>query len=213
MSLATLKADAAKILQSTSASRAPDALADHLLLKKNRPQLLALARLLLSTLNTKPKRDVVKPHARRREGPHRKHQQPRALVPSAAQKVGALIARAHVADQDVFDHKLRGGKKFGDIRINELPAYIERSAYSATAMLTRGLEDAVDTFLCAGAQDICVPSDPFNSIRDTLKKNEANKLMEHAKIRAAEVLRDKSALLAQELIALAHDRGATELRQ
>jgi hypothetical protein len=204
MSLTNLKADAAKILQSTARAKAPDVLADHLLLKKNRPQLVALAEFILATLV--PKREAAKPHARRRAGPHRRRQK-RALMPSHEQKAGALLARAHVADQDVFDHKLRGGKKLGDIKVHELANIVEASANTAVQMLNRGYEDIVDTLLCAALGDHCVAADPFGLVKDTIKKTEATKILAQAKIRAAEVLRDKSALLAKELIALAHERG------
>jgi hypothetical protein len=202
MSLADLKAAAIQIVQSTSAAAAPEVLADHLLIKKNRPQLIALTKLLLSTLN---KRKNPKPSARRKAGPHRKK---RELVPTSEQKIGALAARSSIADQIIFDHKLRGGKMLGEIKVHELPSIVEKSAGSATAMLTRGYEDAVDTFLCASLADHCVAVDPFVLVKDTVKASVAAKMLERAKLRAAEVLRDKSALLAKELIALAHTPAA-----
>src|SRR6185295_2476516 len=106
--------------------------------------------------------------SRRRQGLHRKMQQgvpsvptfeERALVPTPEQKLGALMARSGIADQNVFDHKLRGGKKIGEIRVHELPTIVEASAHSATAMLSRGYEDTVDTFFCASLGDHCVPTD------------------------------------------------------
>ena len=206
MSLATLKADAAKILESTTAAKAPEVLADHLMQKKNRAQLVALAKLLLSSIG--PKREAAKPTARRKEGPHRKARE-RALVPSNDQKVANLMARSRIADL-IFEHRLRGGKKFGEIRYHELPATIEKSALSATAMLSRGYEDVVDTFLCASALDHGVPSDPFTRIDAVIKPAVAASMLESAKLRAAEVVRDKSALLAKELVALAHARRITE---
>ena len=212
MSLADLKADAGKILAATTTAKAPEALADHLLLKKNRSQLVALARQFLLTLAPPPemlKREAVKPAARRKVGPHRKGT-PRPSMPTDEQKAGALIARARTADL-IFQHKLRGGKAVGQIKVHELQAIVEKSANNATQMLQRGYEDVVDTFFCASLADHCVATDPFGLVKDMIKATDAAKMMEQAKIRAAEVLRDKSALLAKELIAIAHNRPAAEI--
>jgi hypothetical protein len=200
MSLAELKVDAKRILESTTAALAPEALADHLLLKKNRSQLVAIAKVFLSTLG--PKRKAPIPHARRRVGPHRKARE-RALVPTSEQKTGALAARAQVADL-IFEHKLRGGKMLGEIRVHELKAIVEAAAHSATSLLWRGYEDAVDTFLCASLADHCVAADPFGLVKDMIKPSDAVKMLDRAKIRAAEALRDGSARLAKELITSAH---------
>jgi hypothetical protein len=204
MSLADLKTEATKILESTMPAKAPEVLADHLLIKKNRAQLVALAKMFLTMVA--PKRELPKPTARRRTGLHRKH----STMPTEEQKLGALRARSQAGDL-IFSHKLRGGRKIGDVRYNELPGIIEKSASAATAMLNRGYEDAVDAYFCAGIQDYCVPDDPFDEVKNYMKPSETAKLREQAKLRAAEMLRNKTALLAKELIAHAHNRPFTEL--
>ena len=139
------------------------------------------------------------PRSRTRAGPHRHRQ---LGTPTAEQKIGALQAERVLIDT-IFDRKLRGGKKLGDIRVHELRATAESSASTATSFLQRGYEDAVETFACVLLSKHCVASDPFAKVRDVIKPKVASEIFVQAQADAAKALADSSGRLAQELIAAA----------
>ena len=136
--------------------------------------------------------------SRRRPGPHRRP----AKMPTRAQKTGAIRAEQTYVET-IFDRKLRGGRKLGDVRLHELRAIAESSAQNAVSFLTRGYEDAVEVIACTMLSKYCVASDPLARIRDVIKPTVASKIFDQAKIKAAEELRDGSDKLAKNLIALA----------
>jgi hypothetical protein len=140
-------------------------------------------------------------HSRRRVGPHRRAARPKPM-PTTSQKAGALAAERTFATT-IFDRKLRGGRKLGEVRIHELRAIAEESANTATSFLQRGYDDAVETFACVMLSKHCVAADPFAKVRDTIKPTTASAIFESAKIKAAQMLRDGGATLAQNLIAAA----------
>jgi hypothetical protein len=139
-------------------------------------------------------------HSRRRPGPHR------SPLPSKAQKAGALRAEKNFTEM-IFDRKLRGGRKLGEIRVHELRAIAESSAETATSFLQRGFDDAVETFWCIGLSHHCVSSDPFAKVSDVIKPSVASSIFEKARISAAQSLRDSSGRLARELISQAQQQG------
>jgi hypothetical protein len=190
-----LKAVVRKLLEEhKTAASATAALADQI--SKDAELRRAAAAAIIrqhSEAKLKGKREV---HSRRRPGPHRKP------TPTRAQKLGALKAEKTYVET-VFDRKMRGGRKLGEIRVHELRAIAEASASTATSFLQRGYEDAVETFACVALSNYCVTSDPFAKVRDVIKPSVATTIFEKAKISAAESLRDGSGRLAKELLAAA----------
>lgn len=150
-----------------------------------------------------PKSARKKPETQsmRRTGPHRRPQAGRKL-PTAQQKSGALQAERAYRDE-IFDRKIRGGRKLGDLRVHELRAVAQSSAETATSFLTRGYEDAVLTIACTMLAGYCVAADPHATVRDTIKASVATSIFERAQLKAAETIRDGSARLAHELLSIA----------
>ena len=167
---------------------------------------LAAAAYILAEVNM-PKTATAKEkrgkeiHSRRRPGPHRRP----AKMPTRAQKTGAIRAEQTYVET-IFDRKLRGGRKLGDVPVHELRAIAEASAETAVSFLTRGYEDAVEVIACTMLSKFCVASDPFARIRDVIKPAVVSKIFDQAKIKAAEELRDGSAKLAKNLIAIAQQQ-------
>lgn len=162
---------------------------------------------ILRLVGPKFAREQPVPRSRRRTGPHRKPAKPKqaaaaSKLPTTQQKAGALQAeRAYHAA--IFEQKMRGGRKLGDIRVHELRAMAQASAETASSFLTRGYEDAVETFICTMLAGYCVSADPHATVRETIKPAVASTICERAKLRAAEIIRDGSARLAHDLLAAA----------
>lgn len=149
-----------------------------------------------ATASTKAK----KPHemqSRRRVGPHR-----RPKMPTRAQKAAAIRAE-HTYVDTIFDRKMRGGHKLGDIKVHELRAIAEQCADMSMKFIMRGYDDAVDVYACTALSKHCVAADPFSKVRDVIKAPIVSAVYEKAKIEAAEWLRDGSADMAKRLIASA----------
>jgi hypothetical protein len=155
---------------------------------------VAIASNYLTPLSNRRKKETP---SRRREGPHR------SPMPSKAQKAGALAAEK-IYTKAIFDKPMRGGRRLGDIRINDLHAIAEASATTATSFLQRGYDDAVETFLCIMLSKHCVTADPFVTVEEAIKPGVVTTIMEKAKISAAELLRDGGAKMARDLVAAAH---------
>ena len=158
---------------------------------------LALAADYLKKLPRPERRKEIS--ARRRVGPHRK----RSTTPTAAQKKAAVKAEK-IYVETIFDHKIRGGRKLGDVRVNELRAIAENSANTSVSFFQRGYEDAVETFVALMLSRHCVAADPFAKVRDTIKASVVKAVLDKAKISAAELIRDRSAKVAADLIAAAN---------
>jgi hypothetical protein len=175
-------------------------LADQLA-KDSELRLLAATEILRAVV-PKSARKRPAPHARRRTGPHRRPEERKTKLPSTAQKAGALQAERAYRDT-IFERKLRGGRKLGDVRIHELRAIAQDSAETATSFLTRGYEDAVETIACTMLAGHCIAADPHATVRETIKASIATSIYERARVKAAEAIRDGSAKLATDLLAVA----------
>ena len=139
--------------------------------------------------------------ARRRLGPHRKP----TSRPSAAQRAGAIKAeQAYIAT--IFDRKLRGGRRLGDVRLHEIRATAEKSAENAVSFFTRGFEDATETIALTMLAKHAVAADPYSKLADVIKPSLAERIFKQAEIVAAERIRDESAKLARGLIEIAQQQ-------
>lgn len=139
--------------------------------------------------------------ARRRIGPHRKP----IGVPTAAQKTGALIAEQNYTTT-IFDRKLRGGRKVGDVRMHEVTAISKQSAGNMARFITRGFEDGVEMMALAMMAKHCVAADPYAKLRDILKPTLAEKIFKQAEIATAAWLAEESSGLANRLIQVAEQQ-------
>jgi hypothetical protein len=157
---------------------------------------------ILRLVAPKSARKKLEPRSMRRTGPHRRPETGRKKLPTAQQKTGALQAERAYRDE-IFDRKIRGGRKLGDLRVHELRAVAQASAETAASFLTRGYEDAVLTIACTMMAGHCVAADPHATVRDTIKATVATNIFERAQLRAAETIRDGSARLAHELLSVA----------
>jgi hypothetical protein len=168
---------------------------------KDRGLLDDLAAAYLSTVVLPRPKD--KP-SRRREGAHRRPN--RRLVPTQEQKSAARRVVRAEASLTIWNRKLRGGRTLGDLHVNELRAYAEDAANTATSFLNRGFDDAWEAIALTMLNNHCVAADPFASVKDTVKTATATDIFESARICAAEQIRDASARTARELLARAADQ-------
>jgi hypothetical protein len=189
----TLKSTAIGLLKDRTFTAAVKALAD--LLATDAKLRDAIADDYLARLRAK-RAPAPKPHSRRRVGPHR------SPLPTKAQKAGALAAEKTYATA-IFDRQIRGGRRLGDVRIHELRAVAEQAATTAVSFLQRGYDDAVETFLCVMLSKHCVAAEPFTTVEQAIKPSVATAILDKAKVRAAEMLRDGGAKMARELVAAA----------
>jgi hypothetical protein len=161
--------------------------------------------------------------SRRRSGVHRRSA-PITKLPSDSQKKSDLkmpsesqkksnLAAAKTFAHEVFNRRLRGGKRLGDIRINELRAYARQSAEVAGRFIQRGYEDAVDLFACVRLAGYCVAADPDASVSETIKPSIAVEIYHQARIDAAEEIATRGAMLSQDLMAAATARGQQQIEQ
>jgi hypothetical protein len=202
---ADLRTIAADLLRTHKTVAAAAAELVTMMMADDKLQLAVATEFLRSLANTKSAPHVVR--SRRRPGPHKSPKQP-----TAAQKAGALRAeKQYIAS--IFDHRLRGGQRLGQIRVHELRAIAEASASTATSFLTRGYEDAVEAIACTRMTQHCVAVDPFALVKDVIKATIAKDIFEQAKIDAAEVIRDGSAKLARDLIARAQKPEPPQVSQ
>lgn len=192
-------------------TKAAAKLAHALIENQRRPLLIALAADYLVRLSstdvapeeataptkTKPKRE---PTSRRREGPHRRI---KLGTPTAAQKAGT-VAAGKVIKHEIFERRIRGAGRLGDIHIHELRAIAESQASTATSFLQRGYDDAVESILLLMLNDHCVTAEPFVKVRDAVPPGVAETKLKAAKLKAAEVIRDGSIRVAHDLLASAH---------
>jgi hypothetical protein len=162
---------------------------------------LAFALEFIKRLEAKPKKET---QSRRRVGPHRTGRRGSGM-PTTTQKAGAVRAQKVYAEA-IFDQKLRGGRKLGDVHVHELRAIAESSASTAVSFLQRGYDDAVEVFACTMLTKHCVASDPFAKVRDVIKPSIAASIFDKAKIKAAELLREGGTKIARELIAAAQQQ-------
>jgi hypothetical protein len=123
-------------------------------------------------------------------------------MPSAAQKAGAIKAGTAIK-HEIFERRVRGTGRLGDIYIHELRALAESQASTATSFLQRGYDDAVESILLLMLNDHCVASEPFTKVRDAIAPAVVEAKLKAAKIKAAEVIRDGSIRVAHELMASA----------
>lgn len=211
-----LRTIAAEIMKSTDGSitKAASLLARALMDNARRPLLIALAADYLSRLPTDgagaaekataPLKKKREPPSRRREGPHR-----RIGTPTAAQKAGT-VAASTVIKHEIFERRVRGAGRLGDIHIHELRAIAESQAATATSFLQRGYDDAVESILLLMLNDHCVTAEPFVKVRDAVPPGVVEAKLKAAKLKAAEVIRDGSIRVAHDLIASAHKVEAIE---
>jgi hypothetical protein len=198
-------ADEALRLNDGNVSKAAPKLARTLMENSKRPLLVALCADYLaqlpSTSSVPKRRKALKPAGRRRVGKHRRG----AVVigtPSADEKAGMIAATKAVAAA-IFDRKIRGAGRLGNIHVHELRAIAESQASTAASFLQRGYDDAVEAIACIVLSGYCVAADPFAKVSDVIPATVAEQAFEDAKIKAAEVIRDGSAKVASDLIAAA----------
>jgi hypothetical protein len=198
--LRTAAADLLKQHATIAAAAKP--LADKLA-KDSELRLLAATE-ILRLVAPKSARKRPAPVGRRRTGPHRRPEGKKSgsKLPTVQQKTGALQAERAYRDE-IFERKIRGGRKLGDVRVHELRAIAQAAAETATSFLTRGYVDAVETFACTMLAGYCVSADPHAMVRDTIKPSIAASIYERAQLKAAETIRDGSARLASELLTVA----------
>jgi hypothetical protein len=137
-------------------------------------------------------------HSRRRVGPHRKP----IGVPTAAQKTGALKAEQSYTDT-IFDRKLRGGRKVGDVRMHEIRAIATQAAENFAKFINRGFEDGVEMMGLSMLAKHAVASDPYLKVRDVIKPALAEKIFKQAEVATAQWLAEESSGLAHRLIQVA----------
>lgn len=173
-------------------------------LAKDAELCLLAATEILRMVAPKSARKKREPRSLRRTGPHRRPADKKSgsKLPTAQQKTGALQAERAYRDE-IFDRKVRGGRKLGDLRVHELRAVAQAAAEAATSFLTRGYVDAVETITCTMLAGYCVSADPHAKVRDTIKASVAASIYERAQLKAAETIRDGSARLAHELLSVA----------
>jgi hypothetical protein len=213
-----LRTAAVEILKSTDGdiTKAASLLARALMDNARRPLLIALAADYLSRLSptaeapapapAAPLKKKREPISRRREGPHRRI---KLGTPTAAQKAGT-VAAGKIIKHEIFERRIRGAGRLGDIHIHELRAIAESQASTATSFLQRGYDDAVESILLLMLNDHCVASEPFVKVRDAVPPGVVEAKLKAAKLKAAEVIRDGSIRVAHDLIASAHKVDAIE---
>lgn len=149
----------------------------------------------------------VRPASRRRQGPHRRV----AVVgtPSPRAKAGA-IAAMKLATAEIFKRRIRGAGELGSIQMHELRAIAESQARTAGDFLQRGYDDAVEAIALVALSGYAVAADPFAKVVDVIPAKVAEQAFKDAKLKAAEVIRDGSARVAQDLIAAARGNALIE---
>jgi hypothetical protein len=148
-----------------------------------------------------------KPVGRRRQG---KHRRTAAIgTPSSRAKAGA-VAAMKLASAEIFNRKIRGVGRLGNIHVHELRAIAESQAATAASFLQRGYDDAVEAIACITLTQHCVAADPFAKVVDIIPEKIAIKAFDDAKLKAAEVIRDGSAKVAHDLIAAARGTSLIE---
>jgi hypothetical protein len=207
-----LKTAAVEILKLNdgNVTKAAAKLASALMENQRRPLLIALAADYLERISktveasaeeaAAPLKKKREPSSRRREGPHRRI---KLGTPTAAQKAGT-VAAGKVIKHEIFERRIRGAGRLGDIHIHELRAIAESQASTATSFLQRGYDDAVESILLLMLNDHCVASEPFVKVRDAVPPGVVEAKLKAAKLKAAEVIRDGSIRVAHDLIASAH---------
>jgi len=156
---------------------------------------------------TKTASPSSQPKGRRRQGKHRRT----AAVgtPSSRAKAGA-VAAMKLATAEIFNRKIRGAGRLGNVRMHELRAIAESQARTAGDFLQRGYDDAVEAIACIALSEYCVAADPFAKVAEVIPAKVAAKAFEDAKLKAAEVIRDGSAKVAHDLIATARGKPLIE---
>jgi hypothetical protein len=189
------------------ANKAAPRLARALLEDANRAALIALCADYLARLPKAPavRRKRPEPVGRRREGKHRRQ----VGTPSAAAKAGAVTAMQAI-HHEIFQRRVRGVGRLGNIHVHELRAIAESQATTAASFLQRGYDDAVEAIALTTLSGYCVAADPFAKVPDVIPAKVAVKAFEDAKIKAAEVIRDGSAKIASDLIASARELPSIE---
>jgi hypothetical protein len=180
----------------------------------NRPLLIVLVADFLTRLpssaTTQSRAQAAappKPIGRRRQG---KHRRTAAIgTPSVRAKAGA-VAAMKLASAEIFNRKIRGVGRLGNIHVHELRAIAESQAATAASFLQRGYDDAVEAIACITLTQHCVAADPFAKVVDVIPEKVAIKAFNDAKIKAAEVIRDGSAKVAHDLIAAARGTPLVE---
>jgi hypothetical protein len=150
-------------------------------LLKDRSLLADLALDYLKTVAPPKKKKPPKPVSRHRPGRHRRPGTPG--MPSEINREAARTADRHLAAV-VFERKMRGGKKLGDLRWNELHAYKREAIATGVEMLNRGFDDVVEGIACDMIERHCVPADPFETVRNIIKAEDAMTIMEQARVEA-----------------------------
>jgi hypothetical protein len=201
-------------LASGNVKKAAPKLAHELTENAKRPLLIALVAdhltRLPNSLTTQPRAKAAappKPVGRRRQG---KHRRTAAIgTPSSRAKAGA-VAAMKLASAEIFNRKIRGVGRLGNIHIHELRAIAESQASTAASFLQRGYDDAVEAIACITLTQHCVAADPFAKVVDVIPEKIAIKAFDDAKLKAAEVIRDGSAKVAHDLIAVARGTPLVE---
>jgi hypothetical protein len=115
-----------------------------------------------------------------------------------------------LASAEIFNRRIRGVGRLGNIHVHELRAIAESQASTAASFLQRGYDDAVEAILCITLTQHCVAADPFAKVVDVIPDKIAEQALENAKLKAAEVIRDGSAKVAHDLIAIARGKPLIE---
>ena len=181
---------------------AANELARMLIMRRHRSLLIALiGEFLIKLPPAVPvglKRKPSKVHGRRREGPHQR----RATGASKRTKAGGVAAMKLVATE-IFSRQIRGVGQLGNIHVNELRAIAKAQGNIAGRFVERGYDDGVEAIALGIMADNCQAADPFGKVRDVIPGHVAVEAFKEAQIRAAVIMRDASAKVAEDLIAAA----------
>jgi hypothetical protein len=148
-----------------------------------------------------------KPVGRRRQGKHRRTAAIGTPTPHA--RAGA-VAAMKLATAEIFNRKIRGAGRLGNIEVHQLRAISEDLANTTGEFVQRGFDDGVEAIALSMMSDHCVAADPFAKVVDVIPAKVAEQAFKDAKIRTAQVFAAASAKIAHDLIAAARGKPMIE---
>jgi hypothetical protein len=167
--------------------KAAPKLAHALIENARRPLLIALVADFLTrlpnapTVQPPPKPQPAtppKPVGRRRQGPHRRIAA--IATPSPHAKAGA-VAAMKLATAEIFNRKIRGAGRLGNIEVHQLRAISEDLANTTGEFVQRGFDDGVEAIALSMMSDHCVAADPFAKVVDVIPAKVAEQAFKDAK--------------------------------
>jgi hypothetical protein len=210
-----LRAAAEAVLQSHNGDirQAAPAFARELIEDTNRPLLVALTAVYLTSVAAEPvvaEATFVPPPVEPKAAPSaaaappaaRRRKRRRSGTPTAGARAGA-IAAMQLEATTIFELRIRGIGKLGDIHVHQLRALAKNKAIGAADEVRRGLNSGVHSIAFGIMADHCVAVHSYTKVREAIPAHVMVAAYEQAKIRAAEILRDGAAKIASDLIASA----------